>query len=148
MINNSEYIGLKTGYIRKSGFQISLLSKIDNQLLLGVYFGGNTAKERDNKIHFLMSKYSKKMGIKNDENSKLIKVDYYVQTSSFKKISQSKKFIININNRTNLLDNYEHNIIKSGKYFVTVINNLDKNSARNLCSELKSKKLDCIVKVN
>lgn len=148
MINNSEYIGLKTGYIRKSGFQISLLSKINNQLLLGVYFGGNSAKERDNKIHFLMSKYAKRLKVNNDESSKLINGDFYVQTSSFKKISQSKKFIININNRTNLLANYDHNIIKKGKYFVTVINNLDKNSARKLCDQLKSKKLDCIVKVN
>jgi len=148
MLNHSEYIGLKTGYIRKSGFQISLLSKIDNQLLLGVYFGGNSAKERDNKIHFLMGKYSKKSEVKKDDNSKSTKGDYYVQTSSFKKISQSKKFITNLNNSTKILDNYEHDIIKKGMYFVTVIENLNKNSSMSLCDKLKTKKLDCIVKVN
>ena len=39
LLNNYDYyIGLKTGYIRKSGFQISLLSKIDDNYLLGIYF--------------------------------------------------------------------------------------------------------------
>ena len=56
MNDYEQYIGLKTGYIRKSGFQISLLSKINDTYSLGVYFGGNSAKERNNKIHFLMNK--------------------------------------------------------------------------------------------
>jgi len=40
------YIGLKTGYIRKSGFQISLLSKIDDNYLLGIYFGGKFSQRK------------------------------------------------------------------------------------------------------
>ena len=95
-----------------------------------------------------MSKYSKKSEVKNDNNSKSTKDDYYVQTSSFKKISQSKKFITDLNNSTNILVDYEHNIIKKGIYFVTVIENLNKNSSKSLCDKLKTKKLDCIVKVN
>ena len=56
LIKDNKYVGLKTGYIRKSGFQISLLSKTTNNYLLGIYFGGNSAKERDNKIHIMMNK--------------------------------------------------------------------------------------------
>ena len=44
----NNYIGLKTGYTRKSGFQISLLSMNNDDYLLGIYFGGNSAKERNN----------------------------------------------------------------------------------------------------
>ena len=54
------YIGLKTGYIRKSGFQISLLRESNDQYLLGIYFGGNSANERNNKINYLMNKYFNK----------------------------------------------------------------------------------------
>ena len=50
------YKGLKTGYIRKSGFQIALLGMFNDMPLLGIYFGGNSAKERNDKIHFLMQK--------------------------------------------------------------------------------------------
>ena len=60
LIKDKKYVGLKTGYIRKAGFQISLLSKTNNDYLLGIYFGGNSAKERNNKIHFLMNKYQNK----------------------------------------------------------------------------------------
>ena len=46
----SYYKGLKTGYIRKSGFQIALLGIFNEKPLLGIYFGGNSSKERNNKI--------------------------------------------------------------------------------------------------
>ena len=94
------YIGLKTGYTRKSGYQISLLSINNDNYLLGVYFGGNSAKERNNKINFLMNKYSNEDTSKNEERKKLIvnsekksTISYSVQTSSFKKISKSKMHI-------------------------------------------------------
>ncbi len=97
------YVGLKTGYTRKSGFQISLLSINKDNYLLGVYFGGNSAKERDNKINFLMNKYTFKINsINNDykkvevKNEKKLSKTYYIQTSSFKKISKSKKKMIEI----------------------------------------------------
>ena len=84
------YIGLKTGYTRKSGFQISLLSISGDDYLLGIYFGGNSAKERNNKINFLMNKYWNKDVPINQETKKIIVKkekkrisNYTVQTSSF-----------------------------------------------------------------
>ena len=146
----SHYIGLKTGYIRKSGFQISLLSKKHEKYLVGIYFGGNSAKERNNKINFLMNKYSNQSKEKKIIEPTKINEDegkYYIQTSSFKKISKSKKHIIFLKNKIKILRSYQHIIKKRGSYFISLIYVNNKKIAVNLCNEIKSKKLDCFVKV-
>jgi D-alanyl-D-alanine carboxypeptidase len=104
------YIGLKTGYTRKSGFQVSLLSINGDEYLLGIYFGGNSAKERNNKINYLMNKYRNKGGSKNKETKKLTvkneekrPSNYIIQTSSFKKISKSKMHITLLKNKIKIL---------------------------------------------
>ena len=152
---NDHYIGLKTGYTRKSGFQISLLSINGDKYLLGIYFGGNSAKERDNKINFLMNKYRNKEVSKN-ENTKILTVkseerstsNYTVQTSSFKKISKSKKHITLLKNKIKILRSYEHQIKKNGRYFISYINVDDHRTAKNLCNEIKLNKLDCLIKTS
>ena len=149
------YIGLKTGYTRKSGFQISLLSINNNKYLLGIYFGGNSAKERNNKINFLMNKYRNKDSSKNEETMKLtvkkekeIKMNYTVQTSSFKKISKSKMHITLLKNKIKILRSFEHQIKKNGRYFISYINVDDHLTAENLCNEIKLNKLDCLIKTS
>ncbi len=149
------YIGLKTGYTRKSGFQISLLSISGDKYLLGIYFGGNSAKERNNKINFLMNKYKNKPTPKNEENNKLTvkneKIStrfYIVQTSSFKKISKSKMHITLLKNKIKILRNFEHHIKKNGIYFISYINVDDQKTAKNLCDEIKLNKLDCLIKAS
>ena len=152
MNDYEQYIGLKTGYIRKSGFQISLLSKINNTYLLGVYFGGNSAKERNNKIHFLMNKYQNKNNYVSSQE-KIIKTSkvstrYIIETSSFTKISDTKKHISFLTKRLVFLDDYYHHIKKKGKYFVSFFEIETLSKANSLCDEIKKKKLDCIVKVS
>ncbi len=149
-----KYIGLKTGYIRKSGFQISLLSNINNNYLLGIYFGGNSAKERNNKIHYLMSKYEKQVidqinsfENKNNLPKKTIK-RYIVQTSSFKKISLSKKHILFLKNKFEFLSDYKHHIKKKGIFFTSYLEIKDYKNANILCNRMKSNKLDCVVKTS
>ena len=143
------YIGLKTGYTRKSGFQISLLSMNDNDYILGIYFGGNSAIERNNKINYLMNKYkgniinNNKVSVKNEKKNM---ESYIVQTSSFKKISRSKKHIILLKNKIKILRVFEHHIKKNGRYFISYINIDDQKLAKNICNEMKMKKLDCLVK--
>jgi len=144
-----QYIGLKTGYIRKSGFQISLLSKTEDSYMLGIYFGGNSAKERNNKIHFLMNKYQNKNYI----NRNIIKFDknlnnYVVETSSFRKISDTKKHISFLLKKIFFLRDKYHHIKKRGKYFVSFFETDSLSKAKLLCDEMKKKKLDCIVKVS
>ena len=149
------YIGLKTGYTRKSGFQISLLSINDDKYLLGIYFGGNSAKERNNKINFLMNKFRNKNASKNEETKKLTvksknksSTYYTVQTSSFKKISKSKMHIILLKNKIKILRSFEHQIKKNGKYFISYIYVEDHRTAKILCNEIKLNKLDCLIKTS
>ena len=149
------YIGLKTGYTRKSGFQISLLSINEDKYLLGIYFGGNSAKERNNKINFLMNKYRYKDASKNKETKKLTvknekksSRNFSVQTSSFKKISKSKMHINLLKNKIKILRSFEHQIKKNGRYFISYINVDDKQTAKNLCNEIKLNKLDCLIKAS
>ena len=149
------YIGLKTGYTRKSGFQISLLSINGDKYLLGIYFGGNSAKERNNKINFLMNKYRDKDASKNEKNKNLIVKDtkksisiYTIQTSSFKKISKSKMHINFLKNKIKILRSFEHQIKKNGRYFISYIDVDDKQTAKNLCNEIKLNKLDCLIKAS
>ena len=149
------YIGLKTGYTRKSGFQISLLSIDGDKYLLGIYFGGNSAKERNNKINFLMNKYRNKAAPKNEETKKLIvenekksNRNYTVQTSSFKKISKSKMHITLLKNKIKILRSFKHQIEKKGRYFISYINVEDHGTAKNLCNEIKLNKLDCLIKTS
>ena len=149
------YIGLKTGYTRKSGFQISLLSINGDKYLLGIYFGGNSAKERNNKINFLMNKFRNNNASKNEETKKLtvknkdkITNYYTVQTSSFKKISKSKMHITLLKNKIKILRSFEHQIKKNGRYFISYINVEDHRTAKNLCNEIKLNKLDCLIKTS
>ncbi len=149
------YIGLKTGYTRKSGYQISLLSINDDKYLLGIYFGGNSAKERNNKINFLMNKYRNNDASKNKDTKKIIVKNekkstgnYLVQTSSFKKISKSKMHITLLKNKIKILRSFEHQIKKNGRYFISYINVDDQRTAKNLCNEIKLNKLDCLIKAS
>ncbi|MDC1316078.1 D-alanyl-D-alanine carboxypeptidase [Alphaproteobacteria bacterium] len=155
------YKGLKTGYIRKSGFQIALLGIFNNRPLLGIYFGGKSSKERNDKIHFLMRKVAKenytninlkvdkdiKIKDKNNNKSKNL-LKYKVQTSSFKDIKKSKFFVISLfkKNYTKDMVSLRHNIEKNGKYFITITDPVSKTIADEFCNMLKVNKLDCIVK--
>ncbi len=149
------YIGLKTGYTRKSGFQISLLSITGDKYLLGIYFGGNSAKERNNKINFLMNKFRNKNVSKNKETKKYTvknekkSTSYYsVQTSSFKKISKTKMHITLLKNKIKILRSFEHQIKKNGRYFISYIIVDNQRIAKNLCNEIKLNKLDCLIKTS
>ena len=146
------YKGLKTGYIRKSGFQIALLGIFDEEPMLGIYFGGNSAKERNDKIHFLMNKIAKELNTTTNKVNKPLKnntnLNYKVQTSSFRDVKKSKEFVLSLIKKKylNEIEYLTHNIEKKGKYFITITNSLSKNNAYKLCELLKDKKLDCFVK--
>lgn len=46
--------GIKTGYIRASGYNLVSSVKRNGQHLIGVVFGGSTAKERDTRMHAIL----------------------------------------------------------------------------------------------
>ena len=47
--------GIKTGYIKASGFQLAFSAVRKEKRLIGIYFGGDTGKQRDNSLAFLMN---------------------------------------------------------------------------------------------
>ena len=55
--------GIKTGYIKASGFQLAFSAVKKNKRLIGVYFGGDTGTQRNKRLAFLMDKSFKKTNI-------------------------------------------------------------------------------------
>ena len=66
--------GIKTGYISKSGFQLAFSAVRNNKRLIGVYFGGDTAKQRDRSLAFLMNKEFEELNLSSKKNDKKLKV--------------------------------------------------------------------------
>ena len=96
-----------------------------------------------------MNKYQNKKTInKKKYNSNNPSNDYIVETSSFKKISDTKKHILFIQKKMFFLKDHYHHIKKKGRFFVSffVIDTL--SEAKFLCNEMKNNKLDCIVKAS
>jgi len=129
-----------------------LLGIFDEEPMLGIYFGGNSAKERNDKIHFLMNKIAKERNTNTNKVNEPLKnninLNYKVQTSSFRDVKKSKEFVLSLIKKKylNEIEYLTHNIEKKGKYFITITNSLNKNDAYKLCELLKDKKLDCFVK--
>tara|TARA_B100000242_G_scaffold33139_1_gene19752 strand:- start:245 stop:553 length:309 start_codon:yes stop_codon:yes gene_type:complete len=102
-----------------------------------------------------MNRYSNKNVFKNDKakkltvkNEKKSTSSFLVQTSSFKKIRKSKMHITLLKNKIKILRSFEHQIKKNGRYFISYINVDDQRTAKNLCNEIKLKKLDCLIKTS
>ena len=96
-----------------------------------------------------MNKYQNKKSInKNISNSNNPSNDYIVETSSFKKISDSKKHISFIQKKMFFLRDHYHHIKKRGKFFVSFFELDSLSTAKFLCNEMKKEKLDCIVKAS
>lgn len=49
--------GIKTGYTRASGFNLATSVERDNRLVVGIVLGGDTGRERDNRMAGLLDKY-------------------------------------------------------------------------------------------
>ena len=68
--------------------------------MLGIYFGGNSAKERNDKIHFLMNKIAKERNTNKNKVNEPLKssnsLNYKVQTSSLRNVKKSKEFVLSL----------------------------------------------------
>ena len=59
--------GIKTGYIRASGFQLAFSAVRNNKRLVGVIFGGDTGSQRDKSLKIIMDKEFTELGINKKE---------------------------------------------------------------------------------
>ena len=61
MLNYNGADGIKTGYIKASGFQLAFSAVRDNKRIIGVYFGGDTSKQRNDRLELYMNSAFKKL---------------------------------------------------------------------------------------
>ena len=111
--------GIKTGYIRASGFNIAASVERDGKRLVGIVFGGRSAKSRDKHIHKL---FDRAFAVTN--NNKLPKPNI-----------KPKKFLLS----KKLLASKKEKNIKKYIHIKKKIAN-DKLSKKNKTNEFKNKK--------
>ena len=163
MLNYDGADGIKTGYIKASGFQLAFSSIRNNKRLIGVYFGGDTGKQRNDRLKFYMNSAYKKLNIKTSDSKKE------------KKTQKDKKNIIDKNNYSIVVGTFKYrknaekqiDIIKS-KYPITMekkisqiafiqvsgkklyesrFTNFTKKGAYTACKRLAKYGRDCFVRL-
>jgi D-alanyl-D-alanine carboxypeptidase len=147
--------GIKTGYLASSGFQLALSVVRNNQRLIGVYFGGDTSKQRDQRLTIIMDKVFnnlQKKYSKNKSNNKKTASDKYkivVGTFKYKKNAEKQIKIIK-KNYPKTTDNKEAKIIKlkigNGYLYETRFQFYSKKEAKYACSRLKMYDRDCFIR--
>ena len=83
--------GIKTGYIKASGFQLAFSAVRNNKRVIGVYFGGDTGKQRNDRLEFYMNSAFKKLNI---ENKSIKKVESTNDTKKQNLVNQKKYSIV------------------------------------------------------
>ena len=83
--------GIKTGYIKAYGFQLAFSAVRNNRRVIGVYFGGDTGKQRNDRLEFYMNNAFKKLKI---ENSIIKKVNKIKDTEKQNSVNKNKYSIV------------------------------------------------------
>ena len=139
--------GIKTGYIYASGFQLALSAVRNNRRLIGVYFGGDSAKHRDNTLSFLMDRsFGKSESAKIETNG-----EYKIVVGTFKYEKNAKKQVKIIKSIfPEILKNKKNQIIKrkgeSRLWYETQFQSFEKKEAQKVCSIMKKNNIDCFIK--
>jgi len=152
--------GIKTGYIRASGFQLAFSAVRDNKRLIGVIFGGDTGKQRDRSLKIIMDKEFAELGINKKETKNTIvkketkKIEtnsYSIVVGTFKYRNSAEKQIKLIKNKypktTNTKTSNIVLITVSGKQlYESRFENFSKKEAYTACKRLKKYNRDCFIR--
>ena len=152
--------GIKTGYIQKSGFQLAFSAVRQNKRIIGIYFGGNTGKQRDNKLRFYMDNAFNKLGItknKKTNTKKIVKLKkpnllkYKIVVGTFKYKNNAEKHIKIIKQKypktTNAKKSEVVLIKNNGKQlYESRFQFFSKKNAQLACSRLKKYNRDCFIR--
>ncbi len=150
--------GIKTGYIRKSGFQLAFSAVRENKRLIGVIFGGDSGSQRNKSLKIIMDKEFAELNIinkkpKNSISKKIIKSNQYysivVGTFNYKNNAEKqlklikRKYPKTTNNKIAKIV-----LIKVGnkKLYESRFENFSKKDAFQACKRLKKYKRDCFVR--
>ena len=160
MLNYDGADGIKTGYIKASGFQLAFSAVRNNKRLIGVIFGGDTGKQRNKSLQIIMDKEFSELGISNKESKTKIlkkttnKIDsnsYTIVVGTFKYRKNAEKQIKLIKSKYPKTTNHKKsNIVMikvSGKQlYESRFENFSKKEAYTACKRLKKYKRDCFVR--
>ena len=97
--------GIKTGYIKASGFQLAFSAVRKNKRVIGVYFGGDTGKQRNDRLKFYMDTAFKKLNI---ENKVIKKVEKKIIKKAEKKQIANKQTLVNKNNYSIVVGTFKY----------------------------------------
>ena len=149
--------GIKTGYIRASGFQLAFSAIRNDKRLIGIYFGGDTGKQRNQSLSFLMNKSFKKLNVVSTnkiiktETTKVKKQEYKIVVGTFKYKKNAEKQLKLIKSKypkTTKNKDAKVALIKSnGKHlYESRFQFFSKKDARTACNRLKKYKRDCFIR--
>ena len=152
--------GIKTGYIYASGFQLAFSAIRNDKRLIGIYFGGDTSKHRDNTLKFLMDKEFKELTeninkivkIENSEKNKINqKKEYKLVVGTFKYKKNARRQVKIVRSFfPEILTSKEDRIIArkgtSRTWYETQFFYFEEKQANSLCKLMKKNKIDCFVK--
>ena len=154
--------GIKTGYIRASGFQLAFSAVRNNKRLVGVIFGGDTGKQRDRSLKIIMDKEFAELGIKNtkEKKSTIVKKEtkktktnsYSIVVGTFKYRNSAEKQLKLIKSKyPKTTTDKKANIVLikvSGKQlYESRFDNFSKKEAYTACKRLKKYNRDCFVRL-
>ena len=148
--------GIKTGYIGASGFQLAFSAIRNDKRLIGIYFGGDTGKQRDQRLSFLMNKSFNELNTEitktiKKETSQDIKNQYKIVVGTFKYKKNAEKHLQLIKSKypkttknkiakVFYINNSGKQLYESRFQFFT------KKDAKLACNILKKYKRDCFVR--
>jgi len=152
--------GIKTGYIRASGFQLAFSAVRDNKRLIGIIFGGDTGKQRDRSLKIIMdkefaeleiNKKETKTTIVKKETKKIEPNSYSIVVGTFKYRNSAEKQIKLIKSKYPKTTNTKTSnivLIKvSGKQlYESRFENFSKKEAYSACKRLKKYNRDCFIR--
>jgi len=151
--------GIKTGYIKASGFQLAFSAVRNNKRLVGVIFGGDTGKQRDRSLKIIMDKEFAELGInKKEKKSTIVKKEtkktnsYSIVVGTFKYRNNAEKQLKLIKSKypkTTTAKKANIVLIKvSGKQlYESRFENFTKKEAYSACKRLKKYNRDCFVRL-
>jgi D-alanyl-D-alanine carboxypeptidase len=152
--------GIKTGYIRASGFQLAFSAVQNNKRLIGVIFGGDTGNQRDKSLKIIMDKEFAELNINNQEiKTKIVKKEikninpnsYSIVVGTFKYRNNAEKQIKLIKSKYPKTTNSKiSNIVSiqvSGKQlYESRFENFSKKEADTACKRLKRYNRGCFIR--
>ena len=153
--------GIKTGYIKASGFQLAFSAVRNNKRLVGVIFGGDTGKQRDRSLKIIMDKEFAELGInKKEKKSTIVKKETkQTKTNSYSIVVGTFKYRKNAEKQLKLIKSKypktttakKANIVLikvSGKQlYESRFENFTKKEAYSACKRLKKYNRDCFVRL-